>query len=239
MLETLKPILEKWKKLDKKSKIIYGAIAVILIIGLIISFSAGGDGRTVSDTDIDLSNSDNAIVITSDTDTSGEGYDAAMSSTDADAGGDNDVEDSSETTTATTTTKATTTTTTAKYAGAKVEYGEDYNSRDEVAAYIAAYGELPPNYITKNEAYDLGWKDEYSTVAQAAPGMSIGGDKFGNYEGILPKKKGRQYYECDIDYKKGNRNAKRIVFSNDGLIFYTDDHYESFIEYDPETGKWK
>ena len=63
-----------------------------------------------------------------------------------------------------------------------------------------------------------------------ADGMSIGGDKFGNREGLLPKESGRQYYECDIDYEGGYRNGKRIVYSNDGLIYYTEDHYESFEE---------
>ncbi|WP_276648398.1 ribonuclease domain-containing protein [Trichococcus flocculiformis] len=58
--------------------------------------------------------------------------------------------------------------------------------------------------------------------------MSIGGDCFGNREGLLPKKSGRTYYEADIDYDGGYRGAERIVYSNDGLIFYTDDHYESF-----------
>jgi len=63
-----------------------------------------------------------------------------------------------------------------------------------------------------------------------APGRSIGGDKFGNYEGLLPRKGGRQYYECDIDFEGRYRNGKRIVFSNDGLVFYTEDHYETFEE---------
>lgn len=102
-----------------------------------------------------------------------------------------------------------------------------YSSKDEVALYIHTYGHLPSNYITKNEAKDLGWGDK-GTLNKVAPGMSIGGDNFGNREGLLPKEKGRKYYECDIDYKKGGRNAKRIIYSNDGLIFYTDDHYESF-----------
>ena len=61
-----------------------------------------------------------------------------------------------------------------------------------------------------------------------APGKSIGGDYFGNYEGLLPEEDGRDYYECDIDYEGGYRNSKRIIFSDDGLIFYTEDHYESF-----------
>lgn len=102
-----------------------------------------------------------------------------------------------------------------------------YTSKDEVALYIHTYGHLPENYITKDEAYDLGWKSE-GTLDEVAPGMSIGGDYFGNYEGILPDKPGRDYHECDIDYESGNRNGKRIVYSNDGNIYYTEDHYNSF-----------
>ena len=63
---------------------------------------------------------------------------------------------------------------------------------------------------------------------EVAPGKSIGGDKFGNYEGMLPKEDGRQYYECDIDFDGTYRNEKRIIYSDDGLIFYTEDHYETF-----------
>lgn len=108
-----------------------------------------------------------------------------------------------------------------------VEEDGEYTSKEEVAEYIYLYGHLPSNYITKSEAEDLGWKSK-GNLDKVAPGKSIGGDKFGNREGLLPKAKGRQYYECDIDYKKGSRNAKRIIYSNDGLIFYTEDHYESF-----------
>ncbi len=102
-----------------------------------------------------------------------------------------------------------------------------YNSKDEVALYIHTYGHLPENYITKDEAYDLGWKSE-GTLDEVAPGMSIGGDYYGNYEGVLPDEPGREYHECDIDYESGNRNGKRIVYSNDGNIYYTEDHYNSF-----------
>lgn len=105
------------------------------------------------------------------------------------------------------------------------EFGS-YYQKDEVALYIHQYGKLPENYITKREAEDLGWSG--GSVESYAPGRVIGGSKFGNYEGLLPKKKGRQYYECDIDTLKKKRGAKRIVFSNDGLIYYTEDHYESF-----------
>ena len=103
-----------------------------------------------------------------------------------------------------------------------------YSSKDEVALYIHLYGHLPSNYITKKEAEALGWKSGGNTLDEVAPGMSIGGDRFGNYEGLLPDQDGRRYQECDIDYSGGGRNKKRIVFSNDGLIFYTEDHYRSF-----------
>ena len=101
-------------------------------------------------------------------------------------------------------------------------------SKEDVALYLHTYGKLPSNFITKNKARDLGWDASKGNLQKVAPGMSIGGDKFGNREGLLPEKNGRQYYECDIDYDGGSRNAKRIVYSDDGLIFYTDDHYASF-----------
>lgn len=99
--------------------------------------------------------------------------------------------------------------------------------KKNVALYIHTYGHLPENFITKDEARDLGW--EGGSVEKYAPGCAIGGDKFGNYEGQLPKAKGRTYYECDIDTDGyHSRGSRRIVFSNDGLIYYTHDHYESF-----------
>ena len=104
----------------------------------------------------------------------------------------------------------------------------EYNDKEHVALYIHLYGHLPSNYITKKQAEALGWVSSKKNLAEVAPGKSIGGSRFGNNEGLLPKKKGRQYYECDIDYVSGARNAKRIVFSDDGLVFYTEDHYESF-----------
>ena len=117
------------------------------------------------------------------------------------------------------------------------EEGE-YTSKDEVAEYIYLYGHLPPNYITKSEAQDLGWVASKGNLWKVAPGKSIGGDRFGNREGLLPTAKGRKYYECDIDFDGKYRNAKRIVFSNDGLIYYTEDHYESFeLLYGEETKK--
>jgi len=111
--------------------------------------------------------------------------------------------------------------------GAIAEDGS-YTSREDVALYLRTYGRLPQNFITKSEANKLGW--EGGDLWRYAPGKSIGGDVFGNREGLLPKKNGRTWYECDIDYAGGSRGAKRIVYSDDGLIYYTDDHYETFTE---------
>lgn len=103
-----------------------------------------------------------------------------------------------------------------------------YTSKEEVAEYIYLYEHLPDNFITKKEAKELGWVSSEGNLGQVAPGKSIGGDYFGNFEGNLPEKKGREYHECDIDSDGGYRGAKRIVYSNDGLIYYTEDHYETF-----------
>ena len=104
----------------------------------------------------------------------------------------------------------------------------NYTSKEEVALYIHTYNKLPINYITKKQAEEQGWDSSSGKLDEVLPGMSIGGSSFGNYESKLPKANGRQYYECDIDYEGGYRNSKRLVYSNDGLIFYTEDHYENF-----------
>ena len=110
----------------------------------------------------------------------------------------------------------------------EVEEDGTYTSKEEVAEYLHTYGHLPSNFITKKEAKKLGWVSKEGNLWEVAPGMSIGGDYFGNYEGILPEAEDRDYYECDIDFDGTYRNGKRIVFSNDGLVYYTHDHYESF-----------
>lgn len=100
-----------------------------------------------------------------------------------------------------------------------------YYSAEDVSEYIYTYGVLPENFITKSEAEDLGW--EGGSVEVYAPGYAIGGDRFGNREGLLPEDE--VYYECDIDTNGADsRGAKRLVFSDD-LIYYTEDHYESFV----------
>ena len=105
-----------------------------------------------------------------------------------------------------------------------------------IADYLDGYGELPENFITKSEAKELGWGSRYHYVSDVAPGKSIGGDRFGNYEGLLPKSRGRTYYECDCWYIEGPRNAYRLIFSSDGLYYYTEDHYQTFTQLFPEEG---
>ena len=112
-------------------------------------------------------------------------------------------------------------------ANATIDEAGVYTSKADVSLYLNTYGHLPDNFITKSDARALGWSggglDDY------ADGKCIGGDRFGNNEDLLPEARGRQYYECDIDtLHRDSRGAKRIVFSDDGLIYYTDDHYESF-----------
>ena len=115
-----------------------------------------------------------------------------------------------------------------KSSPAALDEGGEYTSAEDVALYLHLYAHLPQNFITKKDARALGWNggglDDY------ADGKCIGGDRFGNYEGLLPDAPGREYHECDIDtLHAASRGAKRIVYSNDGLIYYTEDHYESFM----------
>ena len=108
-----------------------------------------------------------------------------------------------------------------------IEEDGTYTTKEDVARYIHTYGHLPENFITKKQAQALGW--EGGSLEPYAPGKCIGGSRFGNYEGTLPEKDGRTYTECDIDTLGAEkRGGKRIVFSNDGLIYYTEDHYETF-----------
>ncbi len=110
-----------------------------------------------------------------------------------------------------------------------MEITEDgtYTSKDDVALYIYTYEHLPSNFITKYEARKLGWNG--GSLDDVAYGKCIGGDRFKNREGLLPDSKDRSYYECDIDtLHKKKRGAKRIIYSDDGLIYYTEDHYASY-----------
>ena len=118
-----------------------------------------------------------------------------------------------------------------------VEENGEYTDKEHVAVYILTYHKLPKNYITKREAQDLGWSGNGNdSVWKYAPGKSIGGSRFGNYEGSLPDEEGRRWFECDIDYNGKSRGKKRIVYSNDGLVYYTEDHYTTFEQITlPET----
>ena len=108
-----------------------------------------------------------------------------------------------------------------------------YTTKEDLALYIQTYGHLPSNFITKKEAEKAGWSG--GSLERVLPGMCIGGDYFGNYEGALPKAKGRKWTECDVNTLGAKtRGPERILFSNDGLIYYTPDHYESFeLLYEP------
>ena len=114
-----------------------------------------------------------------------------------------------------------------EYALDTIEEDGVYTTPATVAAYIYTFNKLPSNFITKNEAQKLGWVSSEGNLTEVAPGKSIGGDRFGNYEGQLPK---GNYRECDVNYKSGRRGAERIIYSSDGDIYYTDDHYETFTQ---------
>ena len=109
---------------------------------------------------------------------------------------------------------------------APITYGEYYYTVDDVAFYLAEYDELPPNYMTKKEAEALGWIAAEGNLWEVASGACIGGDRFGNYEGLLPRD--GDYTECDVNYFGGYRGGERLVYDTDGNIWYTADHYETF-----------
>ncbi len=101
----------------------------------------------------------------------------------------------------------------------------EYTSKDDVARYIKQFGTLPRNFISKSQARALGWRG--GPLEPYAPGKSIGGDRFGNYERRLPS---GSYRECDIDTRGKPRGAKRLVFTSGRRVYYTDDHYKTFTE---------
>ena len=103
-----------------------------------------------------------------------------------------------------------------------------YDTKDEVALYIYTFHHLPSCFMTKKEARKKGWTS--GALNRTIKGMCIGGDYFGNYEGLLPDT-GEDYYECDIDTMHSrSRGAKRIIYTLDGDVWYTEDHYESYVQ---------
>lgn len=99
---------------------------------------------------------------------------------------------------------------------------------ETVVNYVRQNNRLPDYYITKNQARKLGWKPETGNHCEVLPGKAIGGDHFGNRENRLPKTKSRKYFEADINYHCGRRGSDRLIYSSDGLIFTTKDHYKTF-----------
>ena len=113
-------------------------------------------------------------------------------------------------------------------ASASVTEDSAYLTRDEVAAYLHQFGHLPSNYLTRSDAKALGWTSKKDNLGSIAPGYAIGGDSFGNREGLLPDANGRKWYECDVNVTDGGRSDERLVWSNDGLIYYTPDQHQHF-----------
>ena len=117
---------------------------------------------------------------------------------------------------------------------AEAEFQLPVTDPQQIVNYLDRYGKLPENFITKKEAKALGWDSRYNYVGEVAPGKSIGGDHFGNYDGLLPDRKGRKWRECDVNYRGKKRGTERLIYSNDGLYYYTNDHYQTFTQMFPE-----
>ena len=98
---------------------------------------------------------------------------------------------------------------------------------DETVSYIHAHHALPDYYLTKEAAQAKGWQPSKGNLCDVAPDMMIGGDVFTNSEHLLPSEPSRVWHEADFDYTCGNRNAKRILYSSDGLVYTTTDHYRT------------
>ncbi|NAW51433.1 ribonuclease [Elizabethkingia argentiflava] len=106
----------------------------------------------------------------------------------------------------------------------------ELTSEKVVIDYVKKNKKLPNYYITKAEAVQKGWIPSRGNLCDVLPGRAIGGDHFGNREGKLPKQQGRKYFEADVNYSCGRREADRLVFSDDGLVFISKNHYKTFEE---------
>jgi len=92
---------------------------------------------------------------------------------------------------------------------------------------------LPDKFVSKAQARALGWKPGQDVWKnKKLYGKSIGGDRFQNREKKLPRIK-QGYYEADLDYRGGKRNAKRLIFTREGRGYVTVDHYQTFTEVPP------
>jgi len=120
-----------------------------------------------------------------------------------------------------------------KLSGSQAEASPDVNqlsSEQVVIPYLKAHHRLPDYYLTKEAAREQGWSPEKGNLCDVLPGKIIGGDHFFNRDGQLPDKRGRKWFEADLNYDCATRNADRLLYSNDGLIFVTYDHYRTFQE---------
>ena len=102
-----------------------------------------------------------------------------------------------------------------------------YNGADE---YLIVFNRLPSYYVSKEDAEDAGWVNWQGNLDEVLPGKMIGGNIYNNRDGKLPSAPGRVWREADINYSGGYRNDERILYSNDGLIFVSRDHYKTFYE---------
>lgn len=103
---------------------------------------------------------------------------------------------------------------------------EKLTEEKTVISYVKQNHKLPDYYITKREARNQGWDPSKGNLCEALPGRAIGGDKFGNREGRLPD--GDKYFEADVNYQCGGRNADRIIYTKNGDVYLTKNHYKSF-----------
>lgn len=103
---------------------------------------------------------------------------------------------------------------------------EELTNEAKVISYVKSNHKLPDYYLTKSEAKSKGWAPSKGNLCDVLPGKAIGGDKFSNREKQLPE--GEKYYEADVNYNCGNRGADRIVFTRNGDVWLTKDHYKNF-----------
>lgn len=97
-----------------------------------------------------------------------------------------------------------------------------------VVRWLQQHHRLPDVYLTKSEARRQGWNPAKGNLCKVLPGRAIGGDRFSNREQRLPMQAGRQWYEADVNDDCGHRDTDRLLYSSDGLIYLTTDHYRSF-----------
>lgn len=198
------------------------AFLVVLVVGLALGWWNGSNG--------DLATTDTARIQTQtdETDAEATASDDLSQHSDDSQGAPDAEEPAADPAPDTNPSGTATDVSTAPTRGPTVEEDGWYTSKEEVALYIHTYGRLPGNFISKTKARDRGWEASKGNLDEVCPGMSIGGSRFYNDDGLLPDKSGRRWTECDINYQGGYRGSERIVFSNDGLIFYTADHYQTF-----------